>query len=364
MRRLGVLLMMSFLTVSTFGSERSFKSDSTDDVITIRWSNRLSLPPSHKYLLHTGLSGAFSGLLRKDLIIAGGTNFPDKYPWEGGSKKWYSDVYQIDISLDGEKNKHHKVSAQLLRHPVAYGISVQLKKSLIWIGGCDSDRCYSDVISAKIKRGTLQISYNEYPPLPVPLANCAGTICDEKIYIAGGQESVKDGKSTSHFFCLDLKNLKKGWQKLPSWPGSSLAFSVCIAQHNRIYLFSGRSFGPDESTVYHTEGYVFNPKMVSWSVLKGEYRVMAGTAFPYGRRKICLVGGVEKILPTLPEHPGFSRKVKVFDTRKNTIKESLVCPYPIPVTTNLVKKGKTFFLTCGEVKPGIRTEKILKGVVE
>ena len=32
------------------------------------------------------------------LLVAGGTNFPEKMPWEGGKKVWYDDVYVLDRS--------------------------------------------------------------------------------------------------------------------------------------------------------------------------------------------------------------------------------------------------------------------------
>lgn len=41
-----------------------------------------------------------------------------------------------------------------------------------------------------------------YPSLPVPLANAAGAICDNCIYIAGGQESMVNERSTHHSICL------------------------------------------------------------------------------------------------------------------------------------------------------------------
>ena len=41
------------------------------------------------------------------------------------------------------------------------------------------------------------------------------------------------------------------------WNGPSLSYAVGVAQGERFYLFSGRSYAPDEAMVEHTEGYVF-----------------------------------------------------------------------------------------------------------
>ena len=88
---------------------------------------------------------------------------------------------------------------------------------------------------------------------------------------------------------------------------------------------------------------------------------MAGTAIPYEKDKIILLGGVEEILPTSPEHPGFSRKLRVISTETNSLVDSLDCPYPIPVTTNAGYMGNDVYVVSGEILPGIRTPLILKG---
>lgn len=95
--------------------------------------------------------------------------------------------------------------------------------------------------------------------------------------------------------------------------------------------------------------------------MTGSFPVMAGTGIPYGEDKILLFGGVEEILPTSSEHPGFSRKLRVVSTSTNSLVDSLECPYRIPVTTNVVSVGNQVFIVSGEVQPGIRTPFILKG---
>ena len=111
----------------------------------------------------------------------------------------------------------------------------------------------------------------------------------------------------------------------------------------------------------YTEGYVFEPGTGKWNKMTGSFPVMAGTAIPYGEDKILLLGGVEEILPTTPEHPGFSRKLRIISTKTNSLEDSLDCPYPIPVTTNVVTTGNQVFIVSGEIRPGIRTPLILKG---
>jgi len=43
-----------------------------------------------------GLAGPFAGVSGGALILAGGANFPDKLPWEGGRKMWCDKGFVLD----------------------------------------------------------------------------------------------------------------------------------------------------------------------------------------------------------------------------------------------------------------------------
>ena len=45
-----------------------------------------------------GFAGMFAGVSAGQLFCMGGANFPEKRPWEGGNKKWYSNIYKLDNS--------------------------------------------------------------------------------------------------------------------------------------------------------------------------------------------------------------------------------------------------------------------------
>ena len=105
------------------------------------------------------------------------------------------------------------------------------------------------------------------------------------VFIAGGQETMTNEQSTNHFYMLDLLHKEKGWQKMPGWEGPSLAYAVSVVQGGRFYLFSGRSYAPNEVMVEYTEGYVYEPGSRKWSKIAGNFPVMAGTAIPYEKDK-------------------------------------------------------------------------------
>ena len=327
----------------------------------IKWDNSLVLP-SINGQENPGLGGAYSGFIDNLLIIAGGANFPEAMPWNGGKKVWYSTLYYIDTN---EKDANWTVIENALPVSLAYGVTIQLQDGLLCIGGCDSSRCYNDLFEIKIENGKVSI-IKDWPPLPVPLANITGVLSDNKIYIAGGQESMSLQESTNHFYMLDISNRKKGWTKLPSWPGVSRGYAVCAAQSdgfdNCIYLFSGRKYKGDDIEIL-SDGYSYNPRLHSWKKLEGVFPVMAGTAIATGANHIMFPGGAQMMIPGSDDHPGFDNTLRLYHTITNTVIEKETVPYPVSVTTNTIKKGNTFYITSGEIKPGIRTPHVLKGEI-
>lgn len=65
--------------------------------IEVQWENSLLLPGCAGMPENVGLAGAYSGIVEGKLLVLGGANFPDKYPWEGGTKTWWSTLYSYDL---------------------------------------------------------------------------------------------------------------------------------------------------------------------------------------------------------------------------------------------------------------------------
>ena len=71
-----------------------------ENKIVMQWENSLLLPGCTGMLKNVGLAGAYSGIVEDKLLVLGGANFPDKYPWEGGVKTWWSTLYSYDLHMD------------------------------------------------------------------------------------------------------------------------------------------------------------------------------------------------------------------------------------------------------------------------
>jgi len=377
-----LLLLVSYLNAS----------ESTFDAIN--WKVFTQLPSLSNSENQIGVAGAFSGVIGNQMVVAGGANFPDTLPFYGGKRRYHDDIYIYDF-VDSKWN----ISDKKLKRRIAYGVSINLPEGILCIGGNDGNDSFADVFLISIKKGVLSIE--SWEPLPVPLSYMSGGIIDNKIYIAGGVEKIESG-ATNHFLVFDIKNRKRGWNVLPTWPGPPRAFNVAATQRdgndNCFYLFSGRNFVNEKKVDVLNDGYKYNPRLNSWKRLDEKsvlFPVMAGLAVSSGVNHILFFGGsdgklkLEEIsiknkidslrsiqndnvtndklislenylLTMLNNHPGFSKDVLVYNTITNTIYKHSESSYTIPVVTNLFKYKDKIYITSGEIRPGVRTPDIFE----
>src|SRR5665213_2929555 len=84
-------LTFSILTVYLFGmSAVAIGDDAQSQDLNLKWEMLSPLPNVR------GVATPFAGVHGSVVIAAGGANFPDKLPWEGGKKVWYDAVWILD----------------------------------------------------------------------------------------------------------------------------------------------------------------------------------------------------------------------------------------------------------------------------
>ena len=95
--------------------------------LPLRWSDSVILPPAKGKIIQPGVAGAFAGITDDFLIIAGGANFPEKLPWQGGTKAYQKEIYIFQF-VNGSLT--YKDNFQL---PVAlaYGASSEYRPGIL-----------------------------------------------------------------------------------------------------------------------------------------------------------------------------------------------------------------------------------------
>jgi len=351
------ILLVCFATICSSAVNGDVNKKTVNISITktdnIDWDLSLKLPSEDGSSPNIGLAGVFSGYIGDKLVIAGGSNFPNGTSAQGGIKCYYSDLYVYD--------RDWKVYKNFLPEAIAYGVTVQLPEGLLLIGGNNLDSCSDKVWFLSFKNGKPELE--SWPSFPHPISNATGCKISEKVYVAGGIESLERSTAISDFWVLDLTSKEKLWKKLPSWPGSPRAYSVSCAQSdgtdNCFYLFSGRYFSDNGPWKVLQDAFCYNPRLGIWTKVQGKFNVMAGTALPFGTNHILLLGGRDR--NNSDEH-----KIWLYHTvTKTMVSRNLPSGFVLPVTTNAIKDAQgNIVITSGEVSPGVRTPMILNGYVK
>lgn len=296
-----------------------------------------------------GFAGAFAGVQDGKLIVAGGTHFVDKMPWEGGTKVWYDSVF----AFDGEWKPAGK-----LPRANGYGVSLTTGQGMLIAGGGNATEHFREVF-------WLQKPDTKLPPLPKPCAFMSGCVLDDVVYIAGGIETPTATSALNTFWALDLKKPDAGWQELPPCPGGGRILSCMSAAEGGVWLFSGAALkaGADGKAerVWLKDAWSYSTS-AGWQKQPDMPRVAVAAPgpAPVVDGSILIIGGDDGAnvnFEPKSAHPGFPRDVLSFDVKSQTWSKAGEVPFSL-VTTNAVLWNNEIIIPGGEARPGVRSPQV------
>ena len=347
--------------------------------------NLPSLPAENGKVESLGYAGMLGGFHNDVVIAAGGANFPNGYPWQGGKKVWSKNIYIL------EKNEWRLSKTQLPK-PLAYSASVLTQNGILCIGGNNEANVSDTVLLLAYNSSSKEIEVSHYPSLPEPLSFSAAVVNDDFLYVVGGKNA---NQSTNSFYRLNLKEANK-WEKLADFPGAPRALHCVAVQetqtNKKLFVIGGRNeiSGKKSETLTNYLSYDF--KNQTWQEegeleIDGNFRVIMGaSANSLGSMHITVYGGSDELIfneleninlelltaekdslylelikrrdHLLKNHPGFSKDILAYNsiTKKWFIYEKLETK--IPVTALSFKNKEEYFIVSGEISPGIRTPKV------
>jgi cyclically-permuted mutarotase family protein len=347
----------------------------------INWKQSGVLPVQPNGLIHMGLSGVVSGLVGDQIIIAGGNNFPEGLPWEGGIKKYYKRV----IVYNNQKDTLLNTFTFNLPANVAYAAVAQLKDGIFYAGGENENGPLSSAYLIK-KSKSQSFEIIELPSLPIAISNAVAVATENAVYVLGGAN--KEGVSNK-VWKLALNNIKKGWTVQASMPQPT-AFAAAAIANEHIYIMGGRCKEANGISKIYKEVYAFDIENNLWEQKASlPETVSAACALAIDNNKILFIGGdkivvfhevemlaakiaattdttIKKELTVVKNnlqktHPGFSKDVLAYDASLNKWSPYAQLGFTAPVTTNAFLFNHKIILPVGEIKPGIRTPYIWVG---
>ena len=346
------------------------------------------IPPRAGMDKQFGLAGPVSGADGNFVMAAGGANFEGNPPWKAGVKSYHDDIFLLSEKPDGSLS--WSVSQTKLPFPIAYSACITMKDGFFSLGGENAGSLLKAVFHFTFKDGKVKIE--RLADLPEELSAAGATSAGNRIFVAGGLN--KTGESRA-FYALSLAAPNDGWKKLPDLP-VKLSHLVCVTQNDgkgeAIYIIGGRNKTGDLSTVYSSV-YKFSLSDQRWT-LEGDIRIndeilrtSAGTGFALGRDKILLFGGDRGILfnqiekftldiagetdvakkdmltknkvEFLENHPGFSNQILVYNVISKSWSYLAEIPGKAPVTTVAFPWKEKIVIPSGEIRPGVRTDRVI-----
>ncbi len=313
-----------------------------------------------------GWAGMYAGTSNGVLLCMGGTNFPDKKPWEGGKRKFSKEIYM----LSNNYSNWIKLNDQL-DLPIAYGVSATYKDKVILVGGAIESGMSSKVVVLEWNGEGLDKQY--YPDFPFPIAYATGTVVDNFLIVVGGMNL--DGELSNKSYALNLLNIQAGWVSLPNIPGRERMLSVCGSFNGRFYLFSGetktkniygenyRDILQDAYSLHITEEAT--KFSFEWKELAKMPKGMSAAASPVpvlDNDYMFFWGGVDAVTglhQTPATHPGISNEVFNYYPSLDKWKYAgKIEDAQAKVTLPVVYWNNQWVYISGEIKPGVRTSAI------
>lgn len=356
----------------------TFRAEAPAGFLNIAAVRRMQGFPQSDKDFAKGVSACFAGITDGQLLIAGGCNFPKVPAAEGGTKKYYGDIYVAEASADSVLQWR---KAGKLPQPVAYGVSVSTSDGMVCVGGMNAQGALSAVYRIRVENKKARIE--SLPALPCTLDNMTGCMLGNRLFVAGGN---KNGVPSNAFYCLDLERFAEGWHELPPFPGPPRVQPVCAAQKDEdgelaFYLWGGFAASVDGCPAsLSVDGYMYSPLSGTWTPLsapvneRGEaVSLGGGGAVAWGDSLILCMGGVHKDIflqalrhaePDYLTHPvewyRFNDRLLVYNTRRRQWQAVILSGRTARAGAAFVADGEGVFCINGELKPGVRTPEITK----
>ena len=379
MKKLCLILSIIFAAVSCSGGNTASSNNANvlDSKVDkkIVWEMGGHLPAQTGMEKNIGTAGVLYGSLgSKYIVVGGGANFPEESVLNGGAKKTYSDIYMLE-----DKNGVLEVVEHInWENELGYGASITTENGIYYIGGSSNSEADDDILFITLKDNKLNVE--KIGDLPFTLQNGVAVYKDNKLYVITGKQA---GKGSNKVYEYDLAA-----KELAPVPGeASRTQAVAQLLNGNIYVFSGGD------AIAYTDGYKYDFANNTWEkvadvALNGEgISLLGAVSVKLNETEMLVIGGFNKAvyddavynLGNLkdaaladfrakyfgadPYEFNWNSNILIYNCESNTWKTIGEVPFDAPCGEGLILIGNKIYSINGEIKPGIRTDKMYVGTI-
>ena len=323
-----------------------------DDPVTFRVLPDYPEPP--------GVAGGFCGVAGGELLVAGGANFPDRPPWEGGRKVWHDRIAAL-AAPDGR----WRILEGALPRPLGYGVAATWRDAVACAGGSSEVGHHAEAFL--IRRDGDRAMIEPLPPLPGPLANATGLVHRSTLFVIGGSTTADATAAESAAWTLDLAapQPSRRWRPFPAVPGPGRMLAGCGLLGDRLVVFGGTALRPGADgaaeRVPLTDAFLIDlvAADAEWRAIAPLPRPVIATPVPaiaLADDTLLVLGGDNGELPAAgpAAHGGFPREMLSYDPAADRWSVRGRVP-ETAVTTGAVPWLGQVVVASGERRPGVRT---------
>ena len=378
---LNSITIISFVFVSIIGCENnSSNANVLDSKVDkkILWEMGGHLPAQTGMDKNIGTAGLLYGVLEgKYIVVGGGANFPYESVLNNGVKKSYSDIYLLE-----DKNGSLEVIEHInWENEIGYGSSITTKDGIYYLGGSPNPEADDDILFITLQNGKLNIE--KIGDLPFTFQLGLAVEKDGKLYIAGGN---KGNGNSSGLYEYDLTS--KEIKELSPIPQEAVRMQfVGQILNGNLYVFSGAG------NIAYTDGYKYDFENDTWTKvsdvsLNGKALTVAGgNSVKLNEKEMLVMGGVNKEffdnavakLGTLqgrelanfrdyyfradPYEFKFNSDILIYNADSDSWRTIGESPFDPNAGAALLLIGNKIYSINGEIKAGVRTDKMFVGTI-
>lgn len=351
----------------------------------MQWKIAANIPSTNGIDSSIGIAGPITGYFNNYLLVAGGANFPEAMPWNGGNKVYHQQLFLYKVQ---DTNLIAYPASFLLPEALAYAAGCSTPKGIFVAGGENDAGISSKSWLITWNNTPDSIAFLNLPDLPLPLTNASAVSVGDLVYVAGGETYLK---ASDLLFCINLQQIEKGWETLQPIPVPVSHFVFLYnEEQSKLYLVGGRKKNDSGiSTIYNS--------LYSYDITGNQWQEEAPLPYPLSagtgvlqHDNILLIGGdkgetfskTEQLIAAIKNeedetrrneltieknnlqqsHPGFSKEILEYNLKDQQWRVHSAFPFETPVTTTAVSINSRLFIPSGEIKAGVRTPAIITGI--